>query len=133
MSTAYQRALLATWLDMPEAQIEADMRLVLNEIRAHRESIRLAKVGVEAHLIAGDIAKLLGDDREPEDVILTELYLALHRYREPFDPDAEALGIEALEYGRQLAALMDSTEPPSRLVRRLLRHAVERRKKPRAA
>ena len=94
MSHALRRTLLATWLDMSEDQIKADMRLILGELRQHRETARRVALSAEVHMAARELAALTQDDRSVEDVILTELYYAIDRTKAALAQRADELSTQ---------------------------------------
>lgn len=79
--SALRRVLLATWAGADDATIEADMRLLVAELRAAREELDRARLGVEVHGAARELQRLRGETGPIEDTILVELYLAIERER----------------------------------------------------
>lgn len=79
--SALRRVLLATWADADDATLEADVQLILSEMRAAREEMRRARLCAEVQLAARELQRLLGESGPLEDTILVELYLAIERER----------------------------------------------------
>lgn len=79
--SALRRVLLATWADADDATLEADVALILSEMRAAREEMRRARLCAEVQLAARELQRLLGESGPIEDTILVELYLAIERER----------------------------------------------------